>query len=112
MVAENVVTDRQTDRHTYKPSTVTFAVHVRRGLISIKARTHKVTFCISTCCVTHTFEVACIHTFEVCKKVASCIMAFKHTQFVLHIPSDRVATALPTQEEIETLQRTISTYWC
>ena len=32
-VAENVVTDRLTDRHTYGTTTVTLAAHARRGLI-------------------------------------------------------------------------------
>ena len=32
LVAENVVTDRQTDRMTHKSSTVTLAAHARRGL--------------------------------------------------------------------------------
>ena len=32
MVAENVVTDRQTDTHTSKPSTATLAVHACQGL--------------------------------------------------------------------------------
>ena len=44
MVAENVVTDGQTDgltdRHAYQPSTVTLAAHARRGLMkSTKVQT-------------------------------------------------------------------------
>ena len=34
LVAENVVTDRQTDGQNDKPSTVTLAAHARQGLIS------------------------------------------------------------------------------
>ena len=34
VAAENVVTDRQTDGRTYRPSTVTLAAHARRGLIN------------------------------------------------------------------------------
>ena len=36
VVAENVVTDRQTERHTYEPSTVTFTAHAGRWLISYR----------------------------------------------------------------------------
>ena len=32
-MTENVVTDRQTDTQTHRPSTVTLAAHARRGII-------------------------------------------------------------------------------
>ena len=47
--------DRQTDTHTHKPSTVTLAVHARRGLITTP--THRTLSVTRVCCTLHTYTL-------------------------------------------------------